>query len=90
MVKLPFHERLYTYGLWSSYILFALTAFGLWNDGEAVLSKLEFGLGIYISLFLLNACPLFLWRTDTFQLGIFAQLWYYYKLMAAKKSPAIM
>jgi hypothetical protein len=71
MAKLPFHERLYTYGLWSSYILFALTAFGLWNDGEAVLSKLEFGLGIYISLFLIyNFNPYNDKKVDEFGRGI--------------------
>jgi hypothetical protein len=47
------HEKLYTYGLWSSYLIFAVTSLGLWSSGTQVLSKLEFLLNVYIALFLI-------------------------------------
>lgn len=49
----PFHQTLYTYGLWSSYFIFALTTLGLWSFGDEILTKLEFILNIYIALFLI-------------------------------------
>lgn len=48
-----FHEKLYTYGLWSSYVIFALSALGLWSYGTEILTKLKFGLSIYIAIFLI-------------------------------------
>lgn len=53
MATTPFHERLYKYGLWTSYVLFALTTFGLWSAGLEILSKLELLLSFYIALFLI-------------------------------------
>jgi len=50
---LAFHEKLYTYGLWASYVIFGLTTLGLWSTGTEVLPKLEFLLTIYIALFLI-------------------------------------
>lgn len=50
---LALHEKLYKYGLLSSYLIFGLTTLGLWSSGKEVLSKLEFLLNVYIALFLI-------------------------------------
>lgn len=50
---LAFHQKLYKYGLWTSYVLFIITFLGLWTYGEVWLSTIELMLNIYIALFLI-------------------------------------
>lgn len=47
------HEKLYTYGLYTSYVIFALTTLGLWTSGLEILDSLQFVLNLYIALFLI-------------------------------------
>lgn len=71
MAKQPLHERLYTYGLWTSWILFGVTTLGLWGAGAEILSRLEFALGIYIAIFLIyNFNPYNDKKMDEFGRGI--------------------
>lgn len=70
MAKLLFHEKFYKYGLWSSYIIFILSAVGLWSYGTNILTKLKLGLSIYISLFLIyNFNPYINKRTTISEFG---------------------
>lgn len=50
---LAFHQKLYKYGLWASYVIFSLTFLGLWSYGSIWLSTIELMLNIYIALFLI-------------------------------------
>lgn len=52
-MALAFHQKLYKYGLWTSYILFILTFLGLWSYGSIWLSTIELALNVYIALFLI-------------------------------------
>lgn len=52
-MKILTHEDLYTYGLYTSYIVFALTSLGLWSAGSDLLSKLDFALNLYVAAFLI-------------------------------------
>lgn len=47
------HEKLYTYGLYSSYLLYGLVSLGLWSSGSYVITTLDFALTMYISIFLI-------------------------------------
>jgi len=65
------HERLYTYGLYTSYVLYAFVALGLWSSGNRTLDTLEFLLNLYISLFLIyNFNPYRKRRVSQFGRGI--------------------
>lgn len=67
----PLHQRLYTYGLYTSYVLYALVSLGLWSSGSEIISKLELLLNIYISLFLIyNFNPYRKQRVSQFGRGI--------------------
>lgn len=47
------HERLYRYGLYITYFLFALTWFGLWSKAPQYLKFFETVLQMYIAFFLI-------------------------------------
>lgn len=51
--NMPFHQRLFKYGLWATYLLFALTFIGHWSYGGWWLETLELLLNVYIALFLI-------------------------------------
>lgn len=68
---LAFHQKLYTYGLWTSYLLFGVTTLGLWSAGTEILTKIELLLNIYIALFLIyHFNPYNKKRVDEFGRGI--------------------
>ena len=70
-MKLLSHEDLYTYGLYTSYVLFALTSLGLWTAGADLLSKLDFALNFYVAVFLIyNFNPYSTKRVSQFGRGI--------------------
>lgn len=65
------HERLYTYGLYSSYIIYGLVWFGLWGTGNVILERLDLALNVYIALFLVyNFNPYNKKRVSEFGRGI--------------------
>ena len=66
-MALAFHQRMYKYGLWTSYILFIVTFLGLWTQGEVWLSTIEIALNAYIALFLIyNFNPFTRHKMDEF------------------------
>lgn len=66
-MALAFHQRLYKYVLWTSYVLFVVTFLGLWSQGEVWLSTIEGVLNAYIALFLVyNFNPFVKHKMDEF------------------------
>lgn len=67
----PLHQRLYTYGLYTSYVLYAIVSLGLWKSGTEVISSLNYLLNLYISIFLIyNFNPYRNKRVSEFGRGI--------------------
>lgn len=58
MVESLWHERLYRWGLYITYFLFALTWLGLWSKAPEYLKLFETILQLYVALFLvINFSP---------------------------------
>lgn len=67
----PLHQRLYTYGLYTSYVLYAVVSLGLWSSGTEIVSSLDYLLNLYISIFLIyNFNPYRKKRVSEFGRGI--------------------
>jgi len=67
----PLHQRLYTYGLYTSYVLYAIVSLGLWSSGSEIVSSLDYLLNLYISIFLIyNFNPYRKTRVSEFGRGI--------------------
>lgn len=66
-MALAFHQRLYKYVLWTSYLVFTVTYLGFWKQGSAWLSTIETILNVYIALFLVyNFNPFHKHKMDEF------------------------
>lgn len=65
------HEKLFTFGLWSSYLFFAFAWLGIYNINPNYLNNLEYYLQIYIAIFLVYTFnPYFKKPISSFAKGI--------------------